>query len=60
MVDFKRMPPDRPFEDPTWTPMTSEMWRELRLKPKKRLEHLHGSFESKITKLFHWPSEAIL
>lgn len=60
VVDFKRTPPDRPFEDPTWTRMTPEMWREMRLRPKKNLKHRHGQYESKITKLFHWPSEAIL
>ncbi len=35
MVEFKRMPPDRPFEDPTWIRMTPEMWRDLRLRTKK-------------------------
>jgi len=60
VVEFKRMPPDRPFEDPTWTRMTPEMWRDLRLKPKNRLRRWHNSYKSKITKLFHWPDEAIL
>jgi hypothetical protein len=60
LVDFKRMPPNRPFEDPKWTPMSWKMWRELRLKPRKRLTHRHGNYESELRKLFHWPSEAIL
>jgi hypothetical protein len=60
LVEFKRTPPDRPFEDPTWTRMTSEMWKDLRLKPKKRLGRWRNSYQSKITKLFHWPDEAIL
>jgi hypothetical protein len=60
MVQFKRMPPDRPFEDPQWIRMTPEMWNDLRLKPKKRLESWRESYRSKITKLFHWPDEAIL
>lgn len=60
MVEFKRMPPDRPFEDPTWIRMTPEMWRDLRLKPKKRLRRRHNSYQSKIAKLFHWPDEALL
>jgi hypothetical protein len=60
MVDFKRMPPDRPFEDPTWTRMTPRMWHELRLEPKKRLERWRGHYKSKIRKLFHWPDEAIM
>lgn len=60
MVEFKRMPPDRPFEDPTWKRMTPEMWRDLRLKPKKRLQRRHNSYQSKIAKLFHWPDEALL
>ena len=60
MVEFKRMPPDRPFEDPVWTRMTLEMWHDLRLRPKKRLHRWRNSYKSKITKLFHWPDEAIL
>jgi hypothetical protein len=55
MVEFRRMPPERPFEDPTWTPMTPELWRDLRLKPKKRLQSWDNSYKSKLTKLFPWP-----
>lgn len=60
MVEFRRTPPDRPFEDPKWTRMTPRMWHDLRLKPKKRLERWRGHYKSKIIKLFHWPDEAIL
>jgi len=59
MVEFKRMPPDRPFEDPTWVCMTPEIWRDLRLKPQKHLRSWHNNYRSKITKLFHWPDKEI-
>lgn len=59
MVTFVRRPPSRPFEDPKWTTMTSELWRGLFLKPKKKLKSWHGNYESKVTKLFHWPDAAI-
>ncbi len=60
IVEFKRTPPDRPFEDPTWVRMTPKMWRDLRLRPMPRLGQWNGHYESKISKLFHWPSEAIV
>jgi hypothetical protein len=60
MVTFARRPPENPFENPKWTTMTPEMWRDLQLKPKKRLDKWRGHFISKLTKLFHWPTEAIL
>jgi hypothetical protein len=60
MVTFARKPPHGPFADPKWIQMTPELWRELRLKPRKRLTNWHGQFDSKLTKLFHWPTEALL
>jgi hypothetical protein len=60
MVTFGRRPPDGPFEDPKWIKMTPHLWRDLRLKPKKKLPHWRGDFYSKVTKLFHWPTEALL
>jgi|HubBroStandDraft_1064217.scaffolds.fasta_scaffold39796_3 hypothetical protein len=60
MVEFKRMPPDHPFEDPTWTPMTPAAWHDLRLRPRKRLRTWFNSYQSKIIKLFPWPDEALL
>jgi hypothetical protein len=59
MVIFRRMPPHRPFEDPQWFEMTSKMWRQLGLKPKKKLEQWHGHYLSKVEKLFDWPDKAI-
>jgi hypothetical protein len=59
LVTFSRCPPDRPFEGPAWTTMTSPMWQSLRLRPKKRLSTRYGRFESKVRKLFHWPTENI-
>jgi hypothetical protein len=60
MVTFRREPPDRPFEDPSWEPMTPEMWKDLRLKPKGKLTHRDGTYQSKLIKRFHWPTEALL
>jgi len=60
MVKFAQMPPRGPFAEPTWSNMTPESWKGLRLKPKRRLTRSHGGYNSKITKLFHWESEALL
>jgi len=59
-VTFKRQPPNRPFEDPTWEDVTPEMWKDLRLKPKKKLRQRWGKYESKLIKKFRWPTEALL
>jgi hypothetical protein len=60
LVTFKQRPPSGPFEDPSWTDMTPRMWSELGLRPKKRLRHNGFSFESKIRKLFDWPTENLI
>lgn len=60
MVTFGAMPPDAPFSDPRWTTMTVALWDTLHLKPKTRLTQRNGHYESKLTKLFHWPSQGIL
>jgi hypothetical protein len=60
MVTFRREPPDRPFEDPLWETMTPELWKDLRLKPKRKLTQRHGTYQSKLIKRFHWPTEALL
>lgn len=60
MVTFRREPPDRPFEDPSWEPMTDELWEDLRLRPKRKLRIRNGKYQSKLIKRFHWPTEAIL
>lgn len=60
MVTFGQMPPQRPFANPKWITMTPELWPELRLKPRKQLTSRHGQFQSKLTKLFNWPTEALL
>jgi hypothetical protein len=59
-IRFEKYPPAGPFEGPAWTVMTPQMWSDLRLKPKKRLGGQHHLFQSKVTKLFDWPTEAIL
>lgn len=59
-VTFRRTPPLYLFEEPEWTPMTPTMWRDLRLRPKRKPENWRGHYGSKITKLFPWPTEAIL
>jgi hypothetical protein len=60
MVTFAQMPPQGPFANPKWVDMTPELWGELRLKPKRRLTKWRRNFHSKLTKLFHWPTEALL
>ena len=57
-VKFGTMPPQGPFADPTWDVMTPDLWRSLRLRPRKRLRVSVGEYESKIRKMFHWPIEA--
>lgn len=59
MVSFTQIPPHGPFANPKWVTMTPEMWRSLMLKPKKKLSSWRGEFESKLIKLFHWPTQAI-
>lgn len=60
MVRFGQMPPSGTFADPTWTRMTPELWRGLRLKPKRRLAQSHGHYHSKLAKLFDWQTQALL
>ena len=55
LVTFGKMPPEHLFENPTWTPITSTMWKDLRLRPKRKLKSFAGSYESKVEKLFPWP-----
>jgi hypothetical protein len=60
LVTFAKSPANQPFLDPTWTTMSAEMWRDLRLRPKKRLRSIYGSYASKVTKLFPWPPDTAL
>ena len=60
LVTFAKSTSKHPFTEPKWTPMNNEMWRDLRLRPKKRLKRSYGAYNSKIKKLFDWPKEAIL
>jgi hypothetical protein len=60
LVTFGRTPPNDPFEAPTWTVMTARMWRDLRLRPKNTLKRNFLGFESKIKKLFNWPTENLI
>jgi hypothetical protein len=57
MVTFGQMPPSGPFEHPKWVDMTPQLWRDLRLKPRKKLKSDRGDFDSKLTKLFSWPTQ---
>jgi hypothetical protein len=59
-VVFGQMPPARPFANPEWIQMTPELWRDLRLKPKRKLTRSYGNYNSKLTKLFRWDIEALL
>jgi len=58
-VTFSQVPPRGPFAKPRWTAMDSQVWDELRLRPKKRLLREGSEYQSKIHKLFAWPYEAI-
>lgn len=60
MVIFEQKPPNYPFRNPKWIDMTPELWRQLLLKPRKKLEKRGYRFISKLRKLFEWPTEAIL
>jgi hypothetical protein len=60
MVTFDRIPPHGPFADPKWVDMTPELWRDLRLKPRKKLRSRRNDFDSKLTKLFPWPTEGLI
>jgi hypothetical protein len=55
MVTFTQSPPSGPFEGPNWTTMTTDMWRRLALRPRKKLNTWLGRFDSKVTKDFEWP-----
>lgn len=55
MVTFGQIPPQGPFADPKWVDMTPELWRDLRLRPKRKMRSRRGDFYSKLTKLFPWP-----
>jgi hypothetical protein len=59
MVTFGTKPPHGVFGQPKWVDMTPEMWRGLRLKPRRKLRTAHTSFESNLVKLFSWPTEAL-
>ena len=59
LVTFSVVPPHGQFTDPKWTPMTTAMWEDLRLRPKARLRTSAGQFQSKIIKRFMWPTRAI-
>lgn len=56
-VTFGKTPPYGCFEDPKWTILTDAMWRQLGLRPRKRLRLDYGGrhYESKLRKLFQWP-----
>jgi hypothetical protein len=60
MVTFGQVPPHGPFADPKWTDMTPELWRDLRLRPRKKLKSERSDFHSKLAKLFPWSTESLL
>jgi hypothetical protein len=60
LVTFGTTPPNGPFRDPTWTEMTAQTWADLRLRPKRKLRTWLGQYQSKVSKLFRWPTEGIL
>jgi hypothetical protein len=60
MVTFGQAPPHGSFADPTWIEMTPSLWKSLRLAPKRRLVASHGTYKSKLTKHFPWPTDALV
>ena len=56
LVRFGRVPPHGTFAYPTWEPVTQAIWRELKLRPKKRLIRRQWQFQSKLKKLFAPPT----
>ncbi len=60
LVTFEGCPPESTFEGPHWNTVTPDMRRTLRLRPKKRLVRRDGQWQSKLSKKFHWPTEAIV
>jgi hypothetical protein len=59
MVTFTQRPPTGPFCGPQWTVMDTDLWNDLRLRPRKRLVKNDSEYISKLTKRFHWPDEAL-
>lgn len=59
MVTRKQAPPVGPFAEPEWWPMADDDWADLRMRPKARLIRSFSGYESKVKKLFDWPTEAL-
>ena len=57
LVTFSKLPPRYRFSDPKWTTMTPQIWKELKLKPKKKLRVWAAGYSSMVTKLFPWPNQ---
>lgn len=55
-VTFRVMPPDGPFSDPRWHEVSSTLWSEWGLIPKKKLPRRGPVYGSKLKKLFKRPS----
>ncbi|HCY64115.1 MAG TPA: hypothetical protein DHV59_15095 [Oxalobacteraceae bacterium] len=60
MVTFGTSPPQGPFSNPTWKTMTPQLWKSLLLEPKKQLLQEHRHYQSKLNKLFYWPTKNLL
>jgi hypothetical protein len=55
LVTFGPRRRDDRFVAPVWTTMTPTIWKELGLKPRKKLRLSVRGVESKLSKLFPWP-----
>jgi hypothetical protein len=55
IVTFDQMPPISDFGKPRWNFVTPDMWSDLKLKPKDKIQTIGGALQSKLTKLFEWP-----
>jgi hypothetical protein len=54
-AEFEKGPPNSLFTNPTWKEMTLDMWKDLQLRPNKRMRAASWNLESKVRKLFPWP-----
>ncbi len=54
LVRFERQPPDHPFENPSWTRVTPQLWTSLALRPSTSVA-TDDPWGSKVEKLFPWP-----
>jgi hypothetical protein len=48
------------FQNPIWTVMTPQLWKNLMLRPRKMIRRSFSGIESNVTKLFDWPTRNLI